>query len=116
MIPVLHIEIPLAKRRKCDQFRFIPNCNNSQQEYQDDEQLHKQPSRKPTSVILEKLSKHGRFLLRCHQRELTHQRTAKEFNEEVVTDDYHVYHSEWLRMRSTKEVMLQHFIGKELKC
>jgi hypothetical protein len=33
MIPFLDIEIPPAKRRKCDQFHYIPKCNNSQQEY-----------------------------------------------------------------------------------
>ncbi len=31
MIPVLDIEIPCAKGRKCDQFRYIPNFDNFEQ-------------------------------------------------------------------------------------
>jgi hypothetical protein len=38
MIPVLVHQIPRGKRRKCDQFQYVPNRDNSQQEY-----LHNEP-------------------------------------------------------------------------
>jgi hypothetical protein len=38
MIPVLDHQIPCGKRRKCDQFQYVPNRDDSQQEY-----LHNEP-------------------------------------------------------------------------
>ena len=98
LIPVLDHEIPHGKRRKCDQFCYVPNHDNLQQEYGHNEPVHKQSSWEHSSTILESLSRHGRFLLKSHQRPLTHQHATKGFNDEVVTDDYHVYHEEWLAM------------------
>jgi hypothetical protein len=102
MIPVLDVEIPRAKSRKLDRFRYITNFDNSQQEYLDVERLCKQPSSKRTSTIIDNLSHNDRFVLRSNKRPLTHRWDVKEFNDEVGTDDYHVYHSEWLKMHCTR--------------
>ena len=99
MIPVLDADIPRAKRRKCDQFRYMPNMDNSQQEYlHDNQQSHKQSSTEHRS-ILDSLSRHGRQVLNCRRRPLTQRCNEKGFNDEVVTDDYHTYHNEWLNQK-----------------
>lgn len=42
MIPFLDLDQPHVKRRKNDQFHYIPNCNNSQKEYLFDDPVNKQ--------------------------------------------------------------------------
>ena len=79
MIPVLDIEIPRAKRRKCDQFRYIPNFNDSEQKYLCNELKHKQQSQE-CSTILDSLSRVGRYALTCHHALLTHQRPVKQMS------------------------------------
>jgi hypothetical protein len=92
MIPVLDHEIPHGKRRK-------PNHDNSQQEYFHNEPVHKRSYQERSSTILESLSRHVRCVLKFRQSLLTHRHNAKGLNDEVVTDDYHIYHEEWLGMR-----------------
>jgi hypothetical protein len=62
MIPVLDVEIPRAKRRKLDQFCYILNYDNSQQEYLDVERLRKQPSSQHTITVIDNLSCNGRLV------------------------------------------------------
>jgi hypothetical protein len=100
MIPVLDHEIPSGKRRKCDQFCYAPNCDNSQQEYLHNELVRKRSYREPSSTILESLSRNVRCVLNFCQRLLTHRHTAEGLNDEFIPDDYHIYHEEWHGMRS----------------
>jgi hypothetical protein len=106
MIPVLDLRIPCGKRRKCDQFGYVPNCDNSQQEYLHNEPIRKRSYREGYSTILESLLLHVRCVLKFHQSLITHRRTAKGLNDEVVTDDYDIYHEEWLRMRSKQRGLI----------
>ena len=111
LIPVLDHEIPHGKRRKCDQFHYVPHHDSLQQEYGHNEPVHKQSSRECSSTILKSLSLHRRFLLKSCQRPLTQQRTTKGFNDEVVSDDYHVYHEKWLAMRCSRRGLVTRTSG-----
>ena len=106
MIPVLDHEIPRGKRRKCDQFRYVPNRDNSQQEYLHNEPVRKRSYREHSGTILESLSRHVRCVLNFRQSLITHRRTPKGLNDEVVTDDYHIYQEEWLGMRSKQRGLI----------
>ncbi len=86
-----------------NQFCYIPNMDNSQQEYHHDNRAHKQSSMEHRS-ILDSLSRHGRQVLNCCRRPFTQRHTDNGFNDEVVTDDYHTYHDEWLRQKGLGRV------------
>ena len=91
-----------CKSREHNPFCYIPNCGNSQLEYLLDERVHRHLSSEHSRTILDSLLHHGRNLLKSCQRPLTHRQNHKRMNDEVVTDDFHIYNDEWLRMKGTR--------------
>ena len=102
MIPVLDNDIPRARRRKCEQFHYIPHSDNSLREFEYGDAVSKQSTPAPLSHLLESLSRHGRKLLKDQHRPLTQEKSRKSTNNEVVTDNYFVYNEEWLRMKALR--------------
>ena len=94
MIPVLDNDIPRARRRKCEQFHYIPHSDNSQRELEYGNAVPKQSTPAPLSPLLELLSRQGRKILKGQHRPLTQEKSQKSTNNEVVTDDYFVYNEE----------------------
>ena len=70
MIPVLDNDIPRARRRKCEQFHYIPHSDNSQREFEYGDAVPKQITPAPLSPLLESLLWHGRKLLKGQHRPL----------------------------------------------